>query len=543
MAHGAPPPDEQVTVLRGGTVWLGPGTRTHALAMRGPTVVALGDDALALAASGSVVDLGGGLLLPGFSDGHCHPPQGGLELAGPLISGLTSVDAIVAEVGRFAAAHPELAWIKGGSYDATLVEGGRFDAAWLDAVVPDRPVMLRAQDYHTLWCSSLALARAGVTAATPDPALGRIDRNPDGSPLGTLREWQACDLVLDVAPPWTLEQQTDALAAACASMNAFGVTWMQDAWVEAGGHLPYLELLRRGDLTVRADLAWLARPETWREDLPTALRQRAEVDAAGAPRILTARTVKLFADGVIESGTADMLEPYLGTHDHGMAVWAPGELAAAVAHVDSLGFQVHLHAIGDAAVRRSLDAIEHAVTVNGPRDRRPVITHVQLVDPADLPRFAALGVVASVQSFWAQQDEVMVALTAPRLGPDRTARQYPIRTLHDLGGAIATASDWPVSTNDPLEAVVVAATRQTPAGEPAGGWVPHERLPFELGLRAATAGGAFQGFTDMFRGSLAVGAEADLVWYDRDVTAGPDLAARDAVVRGTWLAGRQVYAR
>ncbi|WP_372594309.1 amidohydrolase [Actinotalea sp.] len=529
-------------VLTGGTVWLGAEARTHSVAVRDGVLIALGDAAAALAPTADeVVDLEGGLLLPAYSDGHCHPPQGGLELAGPLISALDSVEAIVAEVGRFAAEHPELEWIRGGSYDPALVPGGRFEAAWLDAVVPDRPVALHAHDYHTLWCNSAALAAAGIDEGTPDPELGELDRYEDGRPTGVLREWQAVDLVLDVAPEWTLEQRVVALRAACTSFSSFGVTWMQDAWVELGWHQAYLELLRRDELTVRCDLASLVRPEDWRSASDSYVAQRADVEAAGAPEMLAAHALKYFADGVIESGTGAMLDPYVDSHDHGMAVWEPAELTSAVVHYDALGFQTHIHAIGDAAVRHALDAIEAAIVANPAWDRRPVITHVQLADPADLPRFALLGVTAALQTYWAQPDPLQVALTAPRLGPERTDRQYPVKTLHDLGTPISIASDWPVSTNDPLEALVVAATRQTAEGLPEGGWVPSERLPLADGLTAATAGGARQGFTDGFRGSITLGKVADLVWYDRDLTLLPIERVNDAVVRGTWLAGRRVH--
>jgi predicted amidohydrolase YtcJ len=317
---------------------------------------------------------------------------------------------------------------------------------------------------------------------------------------------------------------------------------MQDAWVEEGGHRPYLDLLAQDGLTVRSNLAFLAKPGVWREQSATIVEQRHQVDAAGRPELLTGRSIKYFADGVIESATAEMIEPYVDTHEHGIAIWEPDDLAAAVAHFDALGFQTHVHAIGDAAIRHSLDAIEHAVRVNPAWDRRPVITHVQLVDPVDLPRFAALGVTACMQTYWAQRDPLMDLLTAPRLGPERTDRQYPVATLDRLGTPLSLASDWPVSTNDPLEAAVVAATRQSADGLPVGGWVPEERISLTRAILAATAGGAYQGFTDDFRGSIRVGGAADLVWFDRDVFAGPALRARDAVVRGTWLAGTRTYA-
>lgn len=529
------------TVFRGGPVWLGPGRTTSALAVRDGVIAALGGDALALAAD-EVVDIEGGLLLPAYSDGHAHPVQGGVELAGPAVYGKESVADVVAAVRAFADAHPGLDWVVGGGYDPTLAPDGAFDAAWLDEAVPDRPVLLHATDHHTVWCNSAALAAAGISAATPDPPDGEILRRADGSPLGTLREPNAWHLVVDAAPPATPEQLVDGLAAACASMASFGVTWMQDAWVELGGLAPYLTLAESGRLTVRSNLAFLADPASWRDDAAAIVAQRERVRALGLPRLLTGETVKYFADGVIEAGTAQMLEPYLDSHDHGMAMWAPDELAAAVAHFDALGFQTHVHAIGDAAARHALDAIEHAVAVNPPRDRRPVVTHVQLVDPADLPRFAALGVTAAMQTYWAQPDPLQDLLTAPRLGPERTGRQYPVATLLALGTRLSLASDWPVSTNDPLEAAVVAAARQTAAGEPADGWVPAERIPFEDALLAATAGGAYQGFTDAYRGRLAAGLDADLVWYDRDLLALPPLEARAATVRGTWLAGTRTYA-
>jgi predicted amidohydrolase YtcJ len=488
-----------------------------------------------------VFDLAGGLLLPAFSDGHCHAPQAGLEMFGPAISGLDSIPAIVAEVGRFAAAHPELAWITGGTYDPALAPGGSYLAAWLDEVVPDRPVMLKATDHHTAWCNSAALALAGVDADTPDPETGVIDRYPDGTPSGTLREPPAFLLVESLAPTPTLEVKAEAVKLACAAQAAVGLTWMQDAWVEPGDHLPYLELLRRGELSVRTNLAWLVTPDDWRQQVPALVGLRAEVDAGGAGQLLTAFSVKFFADGVIESGTAEMLQPYDDSHHHGMPVWQPDELAGAVAAIDALGFQTHIHAIGDAAVRHALDAIEHAIATNPTWDRRPVITHVQLVDPPDLARFAELGVIAAMQTFWAQRDPLMDLLTAPRLGPERTDRQYPVATLAALGTKLSIASDWPVSTNSPIEAITVAATRQTLEGLPEGGWVPAERLPLEDGLAAATAGGAYQGFTDGYRGSLEVGKVADLAWLDRDITVAEPLVARRAVVLGTWLDGVRTH--
>src|SRR5690606_18828589 len=269
---------------------------------------------------------------------------------------------------------------------------GEFDARWLDEAVADRPVVLRAYDYHTVWCNTEALRRAGIDENTPDPRLGTIVRRPDGTPMGTLREWHACDLVLDRAPVATAESYAEALAEAGRSYAAAGVTWVQDAWVDDALVDVYLTAARDGTLPLRFNLGLRADPELWESQRATFGANRRAVEAVGNP-LLTAHTVKFFADGVIEGGTAALLEPYVDEpHSHGMPVWEADELAAAVTAFDADGFQVHIHAIGDAGIRNALDAVEAARKANPEWDRRPVIAHTQLVDPADLARFAQLGV-------------------------------------------------------------------------------------------------------------------------------------------------------
>jgi len=534
------------TVFYGGPVWLAPGIRTTALAVTDGIISAHGDEALALAAA-ETVDLAGKLLIPAFNDGHCHPVMAGLETFGPLVSELDSVDAVLTEVARFAAENPHAEWIIGGAYDPSVAPEGRFDAAWLDTVVSDRPVMLHANDHHTVWCNSEALRRAGVTAETPEPVLGRIERRDAagsyGTPLGTLREWHAIDLMRQAAPAMTIDEGIAALEAACRIANSEGIAWMQDAWVERGEHAVYLEAVRRGVLTVRTNLAFRIDPDHWREDIAAFTAARAEVEALACPDLLTAKTAKFFVDGVIEGGTAEMLAPYCGTHDHGLANWSRESLIEAVTALDAVGFQPHLHAIGDAAIRHALDAIEGATEANPGWDRRPVITHVQLVDQDDLHRFAKLDVIANFQAFWAQEDGVMRNLDLPKLGQERFDQQFPIATLDALGTRISFASDWPVTPNDFVATISVAATRQTNEGLPAGGWTPHERFDVEKGLLAATAGSAYQGYTDEWRGTLAVGQAADLVVLGADITTADPLAMRTVRPEATYLGGVRVYVK
>ncbi|GLX07636.1 amidohydrolase [Microbispora sp. NBRC 16548] len=534
------------TLFSNGTVWTGTGTTSNALSMRNGRIEALGAAALA-GTHDDRVDLRGGMLLPAFGDGHCHPDHAGFEATGPQVRGLSTVEEIVEEVRRHAAAHPGDGWIIGGGYDATIVLDGLFDARWLDEAVPDRPVALRAWDYHTLWCNSEAMRRAGLDASTPDTPRGRFARRPDGAPLGTMIEWDAVDAVLVAAPARTTEDLVTALAAATEAYAAAGVTWIQDAWVEHGTVEAYLEAARRGLLATRVNLAFRADPVRWREQLAEFAADRARVRALGHDRLtaatVTANTVKFFVDGILENRTASLLAPYSDDPcTRGMPVWPYGELLEALTAVDAMGLQAHLHAIGDAGIRTALDAIEHVTRVNGPRDRRPVIAHVQVLAEEDLPRFARLGVIANLQPLWARTDPPMTKLTFPRIGPERARRQYLIGSLLRAGVQVSFGSDWPVSDHRPLAGLPVAVTRENAEREPPGGWLPEECIGIEEALSAYGAGVAHQAFAEDERGTLVPGKVADLVWLDGDVRRlDPHDIAETTTVLGTWAAGVRTF--
>ena len=531
------------TLFTGGTIWTGD-LETDALLVTDGVVTTTGREAFRDDAH--VVDLGGGFLMPSFGDGHAHPLYGGLESVGPAVRGCGSVDEIVAAVRRYADAHPDEEWIVGASYDGSLAPNGLFDARWLDAAVPDRPVVLRAWDYHTLWCNSAALQRAGITTDTPDPPLGEIPHREDGSVLGTLREWGATDLMMRVMPARDERTRIGALGTAADYYLARGVTWVQDAWVEPADVDTYVEAARRDALRMRFNLALYADPRHFDDQVGAFAEQRRRVDEAGN-ELLTAQTVKFFADGVVENETGALLAPYCsGLHSHGgdnrgMRNWEGDSLADAARRVDELGLQIHIHAIGDAAVRQALDSVEHVVHRNGPRDRRPVIAHAQLVDDADIDRFARLGVIPNMQPLWAQLDSLMTALTIPRLGPERADRQYRMRTLQRSGAALSFGSDWPVSSGAPLDGIAVAVSRRTVDGEPAGGWTPHEILPVEQALSAYSASVADQAFAENRWGRMRPGTAADLVWLDRDPRQSAPLQLPDITVRATYLNGEPVY--
>lgn len=484
------------------------------------------------------IDLEGGYLGPAFGDGHAHPILAGLETQGPQVRKATSIAEIVAIVAKWAKAYPDVPWIVGGSYDASLVESGLFDARWLDEVVSDRPVMLRAWDYHSVWCNSRALELAGIDADTEDPELGRIPRRADGTVLGTLLEWGAVDLALRAAPPVGLSAGIDALRYATEHFAAHGITWIQDAWVDPRDIELWLAADGAGVLACRADLALRADPLRWERQRHELVAQR---DAIEASPNLTCRTVKFFIDGIVENHTAHLLEDYSDTCGRGTPVWPRDDLLAAAAFVDDLGFELHMHATGDAGARSALDAVEHLVAVNGPRDRRPVIAHAQLVDSADLHRFAELGVIACFQPLWAAHDDVMEVLTIPRLGEHRGSQQYRMRTLLDSGAHLSYGSDWPVTSAHVLGGLRTAVTRQNNRGLPAQGWIPAERIALGEALDIATAGVAYQARAEHCRGTLAANNQADLVWLSADPRAVAVSELADITVLGTWLAGRRTY--
>jgi predicted amidohydrolase YtcJ len=385
---------------------------------------------------------------------------------------------------------------------------------------------------------------AGVTATTPDPADGRIEREADGSPQGTLHEG-AANLVRRLVPPFTAARWEEAILAAQAYLHGFGITAITDAWVTAE-HLPaYRALAERGDLTLRTALSlW------W--DRGGGLEQLAwleEARRAATARRLRASTVKLMLDGVLENFTGALLEPYLdaagrATDNAGIDFIDPARLAREIAPaLDAAGFQLHFHAIGDRAVRSALDAVAAVRRANGPRDRRPHVAHLQVVHPADIPRFAALGVGATMQPIWAVHEAQMRDLTIPFLGPERSGWQYPFRSLERAGARLVGGSDWSVSTPNVLQEVEVAVNRFAPGSrgvEPP--FLPDERLDLGSALAAFTTGAAWANRLEAETGTLEPGKLADLVVLDRDVFDRGAGEIGDARVLLTLSDGVAVYA-
>jgi predicted amidohydrolase YtcJ len=501
-----------------------------------------------------VVDLRGRALLPGFQDAHVHPAFAGITMIGCNLMGASSLAEALERIASFARQHPEREWIAGSGWRMEWFPGGTPDRQTLDAVTDSRPAYLSNRDGHGAWANTRALELAGVDARTPDPADGRIEREPHGGPQGTLHEG-AANLVAALLPELSVEERLTGLLLAQQHLHARGVTAWQDAivgnYLGSPDPLPvYLAAAASGQLTARVEGAlWWDRTRGG-EQLPEILGRR---ERGVAPRF-RANTVKIMQDGVAENFTAGMLEPYhdpTGCHDHGsgLSYVDPLALRDYVTQLDALGFQVHLHAIGDRAVREALDAIEAARAASWAQtgqhgnDNRHHIAHLQVVHPDDVPRFAALDVTANMQGLWAAHEPQMDELTIPFIGPERTARQYVFGDLVRSGARLAAGSDWAVSSANPLRAIHVAVNRslQGSAGAEAEPFLPNQSLDLSDALAAYTIGSAFVNHLDHETGTIERGKLADLVVLDRDPFAHPASEIGSTGVLATYVQGEPVY--
>ncbi|MBN9201859.1 MAG: amidohydrolase [Microbacterium sp. SCN 70-18] len=527
-------------------------SRAHAVAVSGGRIVAVGGDEVRdlIGPRTEVVDLGGRLLVPGFQDAHVHPVWGGLDMLRCDLAEYGDAPQYLDAIDRYVAAHPDDEWILGGGWQMSAFPGGTPRAEALDAVTGDRPAFFPNRDGHGAWVNSAALRAAGIDRDTPDPADGRIERNPDGTPSGTLHEG-AMALVNRLLPEEPLERMTEALLVGQRYLHSFGITAWQDAIVgpygDAGDPGPaYLRAAAEGTLTARVVGALWWDRSAGLEQIPI-LQERRERYRGGR---FAATSIKIMQDGVAENFTASMLEPYGDGHGHptdnsGISFVDPEILSRAVPILDADGFQVHFHAIGDRAVRECLDAVARAVEKNGRRDNRHHIAHIQVVHPDDIPRFRELGVAANMQSLWATYEPQMVDLTLPFLGEPRSAWQYPFGDLLRSGAVLAAGSDWSVSSPDPMAAIHTAVNRKAAPGHEEGeydAFLPEQAIDLATSLAAYTAGSAWVNHLEADTGTIEVGKFADLALLDRDPFAGPaDLIGATRVLQ-TFVEGERVYA-
>jgi predicted amidohydrolase YtcJ len=558
MTTRADPPRSADVLLRGGAVYRVNAARgwAQAVAVTGDRILAVGSDAelreLVTSAT-RVIDLRGRMLLPGFQDAHVHASGGGLDrLRCDLTEVAHSSRAYAEHVRGYAAEHPDEQWILGAGWYMDAFPGGIASRRDLDAAVPGRPVFLVNRDHHGAWANSAALRRAGIGAGTADPSDGRIERDADGQPAGTLQEG-AMRLVEAVIPQPSADQRVQGVLEGQRYLHELGITGWQEAIVGEYPGVPdcypaYRSVAADGRLTGRVVGAlWWDRTRGG-EQIGELVERRAQARHGQ----FRATTVKIMQDGICENFTAAMLTPYLGGHaghGSGLSYLDPVLLRRVVTRLDGLGFQVHIHAIGDKAVRDALDAFAAARAANGRNDLRHHIAHIQVVHPDDIPRFRQLGVTANAQPLWACHDAQMTELTLPFLGPQRSAQQYPFGSLARSGAQLAIGSDWPVSSPSPPWLLHVAVNRTPPWDTPDGSGplsrqplLPSEALDLPTALAAYTAGSAHVNHLDD-TGSIEPGYLADLVVLDRNLfDHGADQIGQ-AAIELTMAGGRIVYTR
>ena len=526
--------------------------RARAAAVKGGRLVWLGDDPTAAAWIGpetKVLDLGGRLALPAFVDAHMHPPAGAFRYVYCLsLFGVNAEDMIGAYLDRaaeFARAHPEFQWIQGAGFRRAVFDGVGPRREWLDKIDSRRPISIVSRDGHSMWCNSRALEMAGIDADTPDPPNGVIKRDPQtGAPAGLLLE-AAMDLVRPLVPKPEKEEIKKSLLWLQEWLNREGITTAHDAMLEPDEPRvweAYQELAREGRLTVRYRASWRMYPDRdFRSDIDRAL----EISKGFDTPWFQARSFKFFADEVVEEETAYLLEPYRHRDDNwrGLKDWADEELAEAFTRIYRGGGQVHIHTIGDGAVRYTLDALEAAARAAGPGDRRPNLAHLQLAAASDIGRMADLGATAVVSPYWAAIEDYFWELFVPYLGRDRAFNdQYPLKSFFEAGVNTAVHSDFSVTEPDMMRAVYSGLTRRMPRRVfearfgriPKWRWVPEdgdalapggfgkmppdrERLSLEEILGAASAGGAYANFLEDDLGTMAPGKLADLIVFDRNL--------------------------
>ena len=515
----------------------------EAVAIHDGKIMAVGDEAtiFKLRYGGTeVIEAGGHLVLPGFVDCHIHFLDGSLSLGRVNLEGAKDASDIQQRLRDYAARHPGKDWVLGRGWNYAMFGPEALPhKKYLDEIFPDRPVFLEGYDGHTFWANSKALALAGITNETPDPPNGAIvrDSKTHGA-TGALKE-SARELVARIVPKLSRNERLAALRAGMKWANEHGLTRVHSAGGDFEQLDLYDELRSQGQQTLRFYIAYFLDPPKLRpQDLDTieSARKRFHDDW------IDTGAVKMMVDGVVESHTAAMLEPYSDDPStKGKLFWDPANYAAAVAELDKRGLQLFTHAIGDHGVRTALDAYEHAEETNHTSDRRPRIEHIETITAADIPRFGTLGVIASMQPLHSYPDADTLDVWARNAGPDRASRAWAWKSISSDGGHLAFGSDWPVVTLNPWEGVQTAVTRQTAEGKPDAGFVPEQRLTVAETVRGYTLGAAYAGRREKTEGSIEPGKLADLIIVSQNIFEVDPHRLAETKVLTTVVGGRVVY--
>ena len=524
-------------VIQGGTVWTGLSTgrgQPGAVAIAGGKILAVGDSAeIARYVGGAtqVLRADGGMVLPGFADGHTHFIDGGFQLASVDLRDAATPQEFIKRLKEFAATLQPGEWITGGDWDHELWRGTPLPQRdWIDSVTPNNPVFVNRLDGHMALANSAALRAAAVTRATPTPSGGEIVRDPTGEPLGIFKD-QAMDLIWRAFPEPSPAKRDSALARAMAHAASLGVTataHMSASWADWA---TYHRLQQAGRMTLR--VAVYLPLDQWHAVADTVAR------AGQGDDWVRIGGVKGYMDGSAGSRTAYFFEPFSDSAGYsGLMQHTENEMRTWIGNADSAGLQVAVHAIGDRANALLLAIYDSVARIHGTRDRRFRVEHAQHLRPQDIPLFGALRVVPSMQPYHAIDDGRWLE---KRIGPVRIRTTYAFRSLIGADAPLAFGSDWTVAPLDPLLGVYAAVTRRTLDGKHPGGWVPDQKITLGEALRAYTYGNAWAMFMDQKWGALVAGRYADVVVLNRDLFAVPPEAIGSVRVRYTIVGGKVVY--
>jgi predicted amidohydrolase YtcJ len=535
-------------VLRNGFIYTVDGRRTvaEAVAIKEGKFIYVGSNSEAAPYIGKdteVIDLGQRLVLPGFFDSHCHPAYGAAhELFDIMFTGLNTIEEYKKAIRDFASTHPQAKFIKGRGWKNTLFGKTGPDKKIIDEIIPDIPVALDDEGGHASWVNSLTLKLAGITKDTKNPRGGVIERDPvTGEATGTLREG-AARLVADLFPDYTVEQLMQAIEAYQKMAASFGITTAHDATVDVNGNdfNAYKNLEKENRLAMRFRASLFVDPKQGLEQVALLVAERAK----NSGPLFQVNGAKVYIDGVVEGGTAYLKEPYLHLPGfRGEPRWDADKLNDMCAELDRNRFQIHVHAIGDAATSLTLDAFAYALGKNGRRDARNLITHIQLVGAQDVLRFRELGVVAVPQPYWFMKDDYYYNLQVPYLGQKRADEEYPMESFFKAGVVVAAASDYSVTIPcDPLHAIQTGMTRSVlGVTDPKEILWPEERATLDQMIVSFTSNGAYANFLENTTGSIEVGKMADLVVLDRNLFRIPVEAISQARVILTFFQGKKVF--
>jgi predicted amidohydrolase YtcJ len=532
--------------LINGRVWLGGDSSSfaEAIAIRGNRISRVGktseikrliDDRT------KVVDLGKRLVTPGFNDAHIHFLSGSLGLTEVDLTNSRTVAEMIERIAAYARDNPQAQWIKGRGWEYTKFPGSLPTKSYLDAIIKDRPIFLSAYDGHSAWVNSKALQIAGITKETKFEGFGEIVRDTYGEPTGALKEG-AQSLVRKFIPEPTREQKMDALRRGIMLAASLGITSIQNASGSPEDFSLYEELLKRGELTLRVSAAFSVGGKTTQQEIGrlTAIKNQYELNP-----LLRASAVKFILDGVIESHTAAMIERYSdlpANHSlpYGELAIPPDTYRSLVTQFDKAGFQIYTHAIGDRAVREALNAYEIALKTNHRGFTRHRIEHIEMVSVEDLPRFAKLNVMASMEPIHA--DPGTVEVWGRAVGQERLPFAFPWASLLNSGAILVYSSDWPASISlDPIRGIHCAVNRRTLDGQPPKAWIPEQRISVSHALQAYTHAGAYSSYEEAVKGSIASGMLADIVVFSQDLFKIDSMRIGETKVVLTVFDGKVVY--